>query len=530
MSAMPTAVVQTALPLIALVGRPNVGKSTLFNRLVGGHNAIVEDKPGVTRDRRYGNADFDGKSFRVVDTGGLDFAAKNTIGKSVLRQSLKAIEEAALVIFVVDGQQGVMPEDRDVAETLRRTGKPLLLVANKIDGPRQEEGIVELYRLGIRKVYGISAAHGRGLPDFLDAIVETLREQSPEPQVAVHQEPLEHTGQRAGKKSLRRRRYEEATPLPGAAHLNFAGQQGGEASELLIEESDDEVGDDAAALHQEAADEGPIPDEKPDVIRIALVGRPNAGKSSLVNALCGEERMIVDSTPGTTRDPVDTLIEYQGQRYLIIDTAGIRRRAKVHEPMEKVAVAMAEKAVNRADIAVLVIDGSAGIGEQDAKIAGLVADAGKGLIIAFNKRDLLTPKDEKRLDENRQRQLQFIPWALQLYCSANSKRGVSRLLHEAQRCYKSYARRVSTGALNRFFAGIVQKHPPPLHNGKPIRLYYITQAQTKPPTFIMSVNHAEGMHFSYHRYLQNQLRETFAFVGTTVRLIARGRSRPPANK
>ena len=235
--------------------------------------------------------------------------------------------------------------------------------------------------------------------------------------------------------------------------------------------------------------------------------------------------MIVDSTPGTTRDPVDTLIEHDGQRYLLIDTAGIRRRARVHEPMEKVAVAMAEKAVNRADIAILVIDAEAGIGEQDAKIAGLVADAGKALIIAFNKRDLITAADEKRLTENRDRQLQFVPWALQLSCSAHSKRNVLRLLSEAKHCYASFARRVGTGALNRFFAGIVQKHPPPLHNGKPIRLFYITQAQIRPPTFVMSVNHTEGMHFSYQRYLQNQLRETFGFIGTPVRLYARERNR-----
>ena len=213
-------------------------------------------------------------------------------------------------------------------------------------------------------------------------------------------------------------------------------------------------------------------------------------------------------------------------RCAFVDTAGIRRRARVYEPMEKVAVAMAEKAVNRADIAILVIDAQAGIGEQDAKIAGLVADAGKVLIIAFNKRDLITAKDEKLLTENRDRQLQFVPWALQLSCSAAEKKNVLRLLTESQRCYASYARRVATGELNRFFSGIVQKHPPPLHSGKPIRLYYITQAQTRPPTFVISVNQPDGMHFSYQRYLQNQLRDTFGFVGTPVRLYARAKTRP----
>jgi GTP-binding protein len=234
--------------------------------------------------------------------------------------------------------------------------------------------------------------------------------------------------------------------------------------------------------------------------------------------------MIVDDTPGTTRDPVDTLIEHEGRRYLVIDTAGIRRRARIAEPMEKVAVAMAEKALFRADVAILVIDAQAGIGEQDARIAGLVQDSGRALVIAWNKRDLIGPADEKRLKEELDRKLQFVaPWALLMSCSAKSGRGVYRLLAEARRCYRWYSHRVPTGALNRFFEEIVERHPPPLYQGKPIKLYYITQAESCPPTFVVQVNHPEGMHFSYRRYLQNQLRETFGFVGTPVRLIARAR-------
>ncbi len=497
MSSRPVPIVNSATPLVALVGRPNVGKSTLFNRLVGGHHAIVEDQPGVTRDRRYGATDYDGVNFRVVDTGGLDFAVTTTIGKSVVRQSLRAVQEAAVLVLVLDAQQGLLPDDRAIADTLRRSGKPVFIVANKVDGQRHENEIAELYGLGAQEVFAISAAHGRGLPDLLDALVGKLRAlHGPDgaDQLADHTLPPRH-----------RPRSQRRAPAPPP-------------------DADAEAQDLSPAPTADSSEDAT--DAAPAVIRIALVGRPNAGKSSLVNALCGEERMIVDATPGTTRDPVDTLIEHKGQRYLLIDTAGIRRRARVYEPMEKVAVAMAEKAVNRADIAILVIDAQAGIGEQDAKIAGLVADAGKVLIIAFNKRDLISGKDEKLLTENRDRQLQFVPWALQLSCSATEKKNVLRLLTESQRCYTSYARRVGTGELNRFFSGIVQKHPPPLHNGKPIRLYYITQAQTRPPTFVVSVNQPDGMHFSYQRYLQNQLRDTFGFVGTPVRLYARAKTRP----
>lgn len=489
----PVPVVQTELPLLALCGRPNVGKSTLFNRIVGGHNAIVEDKPGVTRDRRYGEAEYDGLSFRVVDTGGLDFAAEGSIDRSVQRQSLRAIEEAAVVAFVIDAQEGLLPDDRAAFERLRKSGKPVVVVGNKVDGARHEETLGELYALGATQIYPVSAAHGRGMPDLLDAIVAAIEEATP----ARRTRRVHHA------KRKRARAEEAAEHAQPAADPDLESDPEAEAAD---------------------ADHPPV-EEAPELIRIALVGRPNAGKSSLINALVGEERMIVDPTPGTTRDPVDTLIEHQGQRYLLIDTAGIRRRARVYEPMEKVAVAMAEKAVNRADVAVLVIDGDDGIGEQDAKIAGLCEEAGRALLIVFNKRDLFDPQREKKLREDLDRQLQFVPWAQVMTCSAKTQRGVLRILDEARHVYRSFSRRVSTGALNRFFAGIIQKHPPPLHQGRPIRLYYITQAQTKPPTFVVSVNHPEGMHFSYRRYLQNQLRETFEFVGTPVRLIARARTR-----
>ena len=438
------------LPVVAIVGRPNVGKSTLFNRLVGGHNAIVEDQPGVTRDRRYGDADWAGKAFRVVDTGGIDLeaakASRATIAQAIVRQAMRAVEEADVVLLVLDAKEGMTPADHEAAEVLRRSGKPLLWVGNKVDGARHEAAAAELYELGADEVYLVSATHGRGVGDLLDAV-------------------LAHLPQAPG------------LPEPEA--------------------------------------------DRP--IRIALVGRPNAGKSSLINRLVGDERVIVDPTPGTTRDPVDTPFTYDGERYVLIDTAGIRRRARVELPMEKIAVAMAEKSVGRADVAVLVLDAAEGVSEQEAKIAGLCDEAGCALVIAFNKRDLVDNEAERKLKRDLERQLQFVPWAKVVSCSAKTGKGVRGLLAAARGVYEAAGRRVTTGALNRFFEGLVERHPPSVFRGHPVKLYYITQASTRPPTFVLSVNYPEGVHFSYRRYLANQLRAEFGFEGTPVRIICRRR-------
>jgi GTP-binding protein len=440
------------LPVVAIVGRPNVGKSTLFNRIVGGHHAIVEDEPGVTRDRRYGDADWSGKAFRVVDTGGLDLGAAKpasaTIARSIVAQAMRAVEEAQLILFVLDAQEGLTPGDRDAAEVLRQTGKPLVWVANKVDGAKQEALVGELYELGAEEVVPVSATHGRNVGELCDAIL---------------------------------------------AHLPNAPDY--------------------------------VEEEKQHPIRIALVGKPNAGKSSLVNRLVGDERVIVDPTPGTTRDPVDTPLTIDGRGYVLIDTAGIRKRARVELAMEKIAVAMAEKSVGRCDVAVLVVDAAAGVTEQEAKIAGMCDEIGRALVIAFNKRDLVDEKAEKKLSEALERQLQFVPWAKVVHCSAKTGRGIHGLVAAVDQVYENYSKRVSTGALNRFFEELTLAHPPSLYRGHPVKLYYITQASARPPAFVVSVNHPDGIHFSYRRYLANRLREEFGFTGTPIRLFFRERTK-----
>jgi GTP-binding protein len=442
-------------PLVAIVGRPNVGKSTLFNRIVGGHAAIVEDEPGVTRDRRYGDADWAGYLFRVVDTGGLDLKeAKKTdatLAQGIVKQAMRAVEEADLVLFVADAREGLVGGDHEAADVLRRSGKPILWVANKVDRNEDQPFVAEMYGLGADVVFGVSAQHGRGIGDLLDAILEKL---------------------------------------PDAPHIRD------------VEEEDDTT--------------------RP--IRMALVGRPNAGKSSLVNRLVGEERMLVDAQAGTTRDPIDTPIEIAGRKYVLIDTAGIRRRSKVKVAMEKIAVAMAENVIHRADVCVLMIDAEEGIAEQDAKIAGICDEAGRALVIVFNKLDLVDQAQQDKLRENLNRQLQFVPWAKVVFASARTGKGVQRILDAVQSAYGAYTRRVATGELNRWFEGIVTKHPPSVFRGHPIKLYFIQQPQARPPTFLLSVNYPEGVHFSYRRYLANQLRETFELDGTPVRIVCRARS------
>ena len=475
------------MPLVALVGRPNVGKSTLWNRLCGLHHAIVEDQPGVTRDRRYGEAEWDGKLFRCVDTGGLDPASfkkgaqetpgARTLAEGVFRQAIRAVDEADLVVFVIDGRVGLSPGDLDAITRVRRSGRPILFAANKVDRASLEPEANELYALGADQVFPISAQHGRGVAELMDAILERL---------------------------------------PGAPRAFELIDK--HAEPVYEEEAEPEV----ETKRSRDKHTGPV--------RVAIVGRPNAGKSSLVNRFFGDERVLVDSVAGTTRDPVDTPVTIDGKPYVLIDTAGIRRRARVHAPMEKIAVAMAEKAVDRADVCVLLIDAKEGIGEQDAKIAGLCEEAGRAMVIAFNKADLIADegrRGEERLREDVERQLQFVPWAKVVFLSAMTGKGTRKLVDAINAAHTAFTTRVSTGALNRWFSAIVEKHPPSLYRAHPVRLYFIQQPQVAPPTFILSVNHPDGVHFSYRRYLQNQLREAFKLDGTPVRIVCRGKGEKP---
>ncbi len=436
-------------PLVAIVGRPNVGKSTLYNRIAGGRPALVEDKPGVTRDRRYGEADYAGRAFRIVDTGGLDPGAEEgAIQEGVHRQARKALEEADVIVFVADARDGVTPTDRDVAALLRRLEKPILVVANKIDSAKQEALAAEIWELGLGEVFPVSATHGRGMVELLDALLAHL---PPEP---------------------------EAAPAPDKA------------------------------------------------VRIAFVGRPNVGKSSLVNRLLGEDRVLVHDLPGTTTDPVDTPFEVAGRRYVLVDTAGIRRKSRIDEPTEKIAVSMALGQLERTDVAILVIDAEAGPVDQDAKIAGAIEDAGRACVVALNKSDLLGDrgeKAEKRLRQQIADTMPFVSFAPVRFCSAKTGGGVVDLVAAAAHAWEEHGKRVPTGELNRFFQEVCETHPPPTFRSKPVRIYYISQPAVHPPTFVLWANRPELVHHAYRRFLANQLRARFGFVGSPLRIVTRRR-------
>jgi GTP-binding protein len=431
-----------------------VGKSTLFNRLVGRRLAIVQNDPGVTRDRLYGQGDWDGKEFVVVDTGGLTPTAPSVLSRSIEAQARVAIDEADVILHVVDVRDGLTPEDREVATLLRQSGKPVLLAANKADGARGELEAAEFYELGFSTVYPVSAQHGRNLADLLDALVAAL-------------------------------------------------------SDLALEEG---------ALEEDAEDAA---------IRVALVGRPNAGKSSLVNRLIGEDRMLVDAQPGTTRDPVDSLWEVADQRFRLIDTAGIRRKRAAALDMEKIAVVKAVRAVERAQVACQVIDAEAGATEQDARIASLCNQGGRALVLVVNKIDRVPVKSPawREMERALWERLRFVTYAPLVAVSATEGQGISKLPGVIVRVFSEWNRRITTSVLNRFLADAVADHHPAAFRGKEVKLYYVTQASVRPPTFVFSTSHPDGVKENYRRYLANRLRETFQFEGTPLRLFFRGRGR-----
>ncbi|HEY5927452.1 MAG TPA: ribosome biogenesis GTPase Der [Kofleriaceae bacterium] len=461
-------------PLVAVIGRPNVGKSTLFNKLVGGRPALVHDTPGLTRDRRYGEADYFGKEIRLVDTGGLDpEAATEVIGAGIHRQALRAIEEADALLLVVDGRAGVSAIDHELAKQLRATGKPVFLAVNKIDHPTVDHLVHEFHELGLGDAYAISAAHGRGIDPLLEAITDAV--------VPVGEPTIP-----------------ERDPL-------FDPEP-----ELEEEETDE------AAARRAARDAEPL--------RVAFVGRPNAGKSSLTNRLLGEERSLVHDVAGTTTDPVDAKFSIGGREYVLVDTAGIRRKARIDEDIEKIAVTMALGQIERADVAVLVIDAGIGPAEQDARIAGKIEEAGRALVIALNKSDLVQGEAKKTaLRELTKDTFHFLEWAPVVNLSAQRGDGVDRLLDVVDQVAKEHRKRIQTSQLNRFFADVIEEMPPPLHHGHAVRIHYITQGATRPPTFILMANKAEGLAPSYKRFIANRLRQAYGFKGTPLRIFVKAR-------
>jgi GTPase len=452
------------LPVVSLVGRPNVGKSSLFNRLVGGQPALVEDMPGVTRDRRYGLCEWSGARFRLTDTGGLDPGANGILG-AMRSQTLRAVEEAAVLILVLDVKEGITPVDEEVAQLLRRTGKPVLVAANKVDSATREPGMAEVFRLGFDQVFAVSAAHGRGVGDLLDATVAAL---------------------------------------------------GGAASAVPSVEEGDPA---------EAEGEN-VP------IRLAFVGKPNVGKSSLVNRLLGQERVLVHDQPGTTRDPIDTPFTWQGHEFVLVDTAGLRRRRAIDTLTEAVSAKMARDQLARADVVALVIDAQSGATAEDAKLASFIEESGRAALIVVNKGDLIRRAEiDKKVADVRE-ELGFMAWAPVVVTSAVTGRGAGEIPKITADVFAQWCRRVPTSELNKHFEEIVTRRPPPAGpGGRYVRLYYITQAQTSPPSFFVSANYPTAVGLPYRRYLTNQLRDIYGFEGSPLRLVLRAhKGKKPVRK
>jgi GTP-binding protein len=436
-----------SLPVVAIVGRPNVGKSTFFNRLAGERIAIVEDQPGITRDRIYSRSEWNGREFHLIDTGGLEFGEQDEILEHIRHQAELAIDEADVIVFVTDGREGITANDEEVARMLHRTNKPVIVAVNKIDDIKYMDNVYDFYQLGFSHVVPISSLHGTGTGDLLDLLIEHFPE-------------------------------------------------------------------DAAEEYDE------------DTIRVCLIGRPNVGKSSLVNAILGEERVIVSPVAGTTRDAVDTPFEHDGQSYVLIDTAGLRKRGKVYESVEKYSVLRALKAIERSDVCLVVLDGERGIAEQDKKIAGYAHEAGRASIFVVNKWDAVE-KDEKTMNrfiEKIRDEFQFMPYAPILFVSAKTKKRIHQILPKVNEVAEQHAMRISTSTLNQVLHDAIMMTPPPSDRGKRLRIHYITQFGVKPPTFALFVNDPELAHFSYLRYLENQLRQAFPFYGTPIRLVLRKKS------
>ena len=439
----------TPRPVVAVVGRPNVGKSALFNRLLSRRVAIVEDIPGLTRDRLQAPCEWAGREFTLVDTGGLVPGSAEPLTAQVRRQAERAIEDAHVVLFIVDAPAGLTPQDEEIASLLRRRRRPVLLVANKVDSQAAALDAYEFHALGLGEPIPVSAMHGLGIGELLDAVVAVLPEAEP------------------------------------------------------------------------------APEADSDAVRVAVLGRPNVGKSSLVNALLGEERVVVDARPGTTRDAVDTSFQYAGRPVVLIDTAGLRRRSRVEEPVEFYSTRRAYDALARADVAVLVVDATEGITDQDQRIARAAYDAGRGVVVAVNKWDLLTGYTPRQVDRVAQERLRFLGTVRVCVTSALRRTGIDPLMHAVLEAASAHGTRIATGPLNRTITQAVKKSEPSADaRGRRLHIYYATQPETRPPTIVLFVNDPALLTDDYRRYLENRLREAFDLVGTPVRWVLRGRNAP----
>jgi GTP-binding protein len=485
-----SAPVTAGVPTIAIVGRPNVGKSTLFNRIVGSRRAIVGDEPGITRDRLYGEAHFRGHRLRIVDTGGIEPDEKDLIPAEIFRQAKVALAEADAIILVVDGRSQLTAPDLDVARLLLRGGKPLFLAVNKIDSAKQQTLIDEFHRLGIRKIFPVSAEHGRGVDDVLEAAFEALKLETPD----------------------------------------------AESSEPKIVEPDIEAGEEG----QEVPETEVAPE--PKEVKVAIIGHPNVGKSTLLNRLTGTSRAIVSPIPGTTRDAVDEVVEINGKSFRFIDTAGIRRKGKTHLMAEKLSVVMARKHLDAADIALLVIDATEGVSALDATIAGYAHESGRSVIVIVNKWDLVTsgqkkpgretkatriresqsPTDREAYEQRVRYDLKFLSYAPVLFVSAATGKGVEKIFPTLEEVAAERRRRIPTAEMNRFLKYIdFERASVPAR--QQVKIYYMTQAGVSPPTFVLFTNRKVKLHFSYQRFLENQLRKAFGFAGSPIWIKNRAR-------
>ncbi len=520
------------LPIVALVGRPNVGKSTLFNRILGTRHAIVEDRARTTRDRLYGDTEWNGRRFLIVDTGGLEIDPNDPIEARVQEQARLAIAEADVIVFVVDAIAGVTPADLEATTLLRMAVAPVMVAVNKADNEKRDLEAAEFYGLGWEETYPISAAHGRGTGDLLDAIVWALPPESESELARKAREVEAEAWARDVAEGFVLPMVIGQTKRRGAAGGGSAADSpGGDTDESDDEESDDGESDDAIGPDATARawDAAIAAESETAPVAISIVGRPNVGKSSLLNALLGEERAIVSDIPGTTRDAIDTALAWGRSEVVLIDTAGMRRRGKTANgpDAERFAALRALRAIARADVAILVLDAVDGLTAQDAHVAGYVVEEGKGLVVAINKWDLLAEKTDRTFDQyvaTIRQQVPFLDFAPVVSISAKTGQRVSRALEAAIDVWGERRKRIGTGELNRLIGDAVQRQLPPLVKGKRPKIFYATQAAVAPPTFVLFAREAGSVHFSYQRYLENQLREAYGFDGTPIKLIFRERS------